>query len=207
MQKVMNLGHDCSSTMICQHLLEYNGHGPFDWVLSTPISLCKFLSYLFIHGVDKTVELFAEIKPLSEIVPHWLTELEFNVVHWDKIGMDKIRRRIQRFYDTITDKNIFIIFTYINHDQNELLPNETVPPNLIKVSKMLSLFRPQNTFKIAFLHAEAFPCDTTGFEEASIDRIEVPHVSATRYWIWPCVQRLKNKYNLTEIDNGMFRPM
>jgi len=188
--QIVNLGYNCGATETVKRFVLYRHCSPFDWNITTPLSLCHFLSFLYVYGVEKSLEKFMDfgdekVNSFGVYMPHF------------SVGdRDKFFRRIKRLEeDLLSERNI--LFVYIGtHTSLAEMEGKIVGSDLEKLQKIIGLFRPQNTYRLAYVH------QTREVIDASIDDLLVPLVPEEKYWIFPCTTALKNKYSLEENGRG-----
>ena len=190
---IVNLGFNCSSTMVARRLALFAGCSPFDWCIVNTRTILDVFCCMFVHSIDECVEKF------MRDIENSGGGFGVNAPHHTANDREKIRRRFQRLLDLVKNRDKNILFTFIStHVPREDMGNDQVYFDLLKLSKIISLFRPTETFKIVFVHCQ----DLSVPLEGNVENIQLPITENPNNWVWPCHHHLKLKYGLEENQTG-----
>jgi hypothetical protein len=189
---IISIGFNCGTTHLAQLFKNYKRCSPFDWVISSPISSQKIINSLYVNNIDDIIDKikFDQNNNIIEYdicAPHY-SEDEYK---------DKLKRRLTTLYESLNNVEINILFLYVAlcSAENCIDHNE-----IIKISKIINLFRPKDTYKIIFIenHIVYNEQNKNILFENNIDYIKVEKVQEERFWIFPCLHAIKNKYTNLE---------
>lgn len=190
---IISLGYNCAVSEVVSQIKCFQGCSPFDWCFVEPKSVNKVLSSLYTFEPEEILNLY-EIK--NEAIPFF----KIKSPHYKPDDRGKMERRISRFLTTLKS-NKSILFVYAFPYRREILQFSSFLDDLVKMSKILQLFRAKDTFRIAVLHPEECLAKKI-LENHNIDEISLPYVPEEKYWIFPLLQALKENYEIETVNKG-----
>jgi hypothetical protein len=186
--QIISFGYDCDATYIVRFFEIYKGCSPFDWIKSKPESVSKILALLYTYGMhDITTKLtFNDKNTVEELnlwAPHY-NESEFK---------DKMNRRLRNFYYSLTDLTQNILFFYSGEYDTD---NTINPEDIIKLSKLIKLYRPLNTFRIILIeNSDAYKNEHINiYIPNGIVYLKIDRVDTGTFWVEPCRFAIKKAF-------------
>jgi hypothetical protein len=190
---ILSLGTACGSTHICREFRNiYKTCSPFDWLVSSPKSAVKLISLIYSYEINDIVQKVASNltddnrNPEFDLwFPHYTNE-EF---------ISKLERRLYKFKNLLYCSDASILLTYIGQCN---VDDKLDKQELIKISKLISLFRPLSSYKIVLIENNAvYDVDKIEeYREHNIEYLKVDKVELEKFWIYPCYYKIKEHFNL-----------
>ena len=186
--QILSLGYDCDSTYIVKFFKIYKGCSPFDWIKSKPESVLKLIALLYTYSMNDIMEkiIFNDNNTVEELqlyAPHY-SQNEFK---------DKMNRRLRELFYSLTDLNKNILFFYSGEYNTKKTINSE---EIIKISKLITLFRPLNTFRIILIeNSDVYVDENVNiYAPHGIVYLKIDAVDTGRFWVEPCRFAIKKAF-------------
>ena len=199
MPVLVTIGKDCTATHIAEEHPMYMGRSPFDWTMCSPASVAKIIGCMYTYAIPDIVSKFFQFEEKGGVpgVGNYNREFDINAPHHDgayaeqsggiyhpsENTKEKVLRRFERLKQILENTEEFVYFLYVGH----IKPTEKKPyGDLLRVRKVIGLFRPYDTFRIVFLDSSH-----TSNGPPEIDCITTIPAEEHRYWIYPAREVLE----------------
>ena len=186
--QILSLGYDCDATYIVRFFKIYKGCSPFDWVKSKPDSVSKVIALLYTYTMHDIMNKIVfddknNIEELNIYAPHY-NQQEFR---------DKINRRLRDFFYSLTDLNKNLLFFYSGEYNTDKTINTE---DIIKISKLISLFRPLETFRIILIeNSDVYKNEhVETYKSHGIVYLKIDRVDTGTFWVEPCRFAIKKAF-------------
>ena len=201
------IGYNCSTVLVSKELQLRKYASVFDWCHVGPTGVSSVLAYLYINGVDKTFKKL--IPDISNTESNIESGFEMLMPHYKNTqeSRDKFLRRLKRLNILLNDTDRNILFLYVGpaHPSHrleiggELLSDQPIN-GLIKISKIISMYRPKNTYQICCIDSGEMSTDISKF---NIKHFSGPIVELEKFYIYPCMDIVRKNYQF-DISNNKF---
>lgn len=203
--KVICIGYNCACTIIGREMKILKECYPFDWGFSSPSSISRVLSSLYIDGVDKTLHKIMKFEP-GYTHENYVKDFGLYYPHYSINDREKFKRRLERLLSALRDTSEETIFLYTSpahhthyFDYDGQWLTKDVYEDIKKLYNIISLFRPPNTFRIIFVDSEYTLEHKQSLDGYNIHYIQGDPVETERFWIYPCIDKIRyvlKKYNI-----------
>lgn len=191
--QIISLGYNCAVTELTKQFKIFHGNHPFEWIISSPKTAQVILSYLYVH--DDIDDIVNKLNFISGTELNNISEFSMSVPHYTEIEFKhKMKRRIQRFYENLVNVEKKLLFVYAG--KCDTYTEKIDQNNIIKISKLIQLYRPISTFRIVLIENSEMYRDSEYelYSMNNIDYIKIDRVDLERFWVIPMAFGIKKLY-------------
>jgi len=196
--KLINLGINCATTEAMQQLEIFSGNSPFDWCVSTPDCTNLFILNLYLQGLEDTCDKYFDFDTNRNEFGD-SNVFGMRIPHLKEYGKDKAKTRIEKFLKNLLDTESKILFTVLGMFDNRQINVCNYEDDILRMKSLISLFRPENSFEICVCYCGYFSFGSLDKlrKENGFSIIEISRVPEEKYWVFPLLSHVSDKYNLS----------